>query len=528
MRELFPTVTAFAITDQAGSEHNEHSESVAPEEPDAGHPPASRLETLVTQQIAMMQMMMAQMKDLNKRVEIVEDAAAKAMTQGSEAAQSGDTELEALKKLLYVPHVAGHPFPARLGTLETEMPQLYDLHNDKTYDGLSKRTNSSMRYEQSVLAPALSYMHDSIAYAGVNSEVMRRFSCGAGMRLLDKAPLPFYHGVSLRDAAPQQLEWMAGEIERCLRTGAWDGHHAVGIHPEYQEYVQFDRIDGKYGSWKAEVRSCGAGQFADELADVSYYPHGVGGYKTVPSFLWELTDKVVRLYGDNRAVVAMLFHFTSRNPELIRRMRRLWILLDLNDIELQARHQKRGQQMGRTPLQGQRPGRLAAEPVVVHVEHLDMSKERYKVLDKGPQVVAVAPCLGGHRPVVYIAHLLAKGTMQAASMQPYVSATNNYYEDIRFRGPAKGRGVSRAVKGMASMQVQAAAAAAAAAVRVEQTVVFALVTFGRPDTGVSMLRKHISIADGTVSVVLHKEKGRQHVSLKRLLIIPVDGVRGLV
>ncbi|KAK3237220.1 hypothetical protein CYMTET_52691 [Cymbomonas tetramitiformis] len=118
--------------------------------------------------------------------------------------------------------------------------------------------------------------------------------------------------------------------------------------------------------------------------------------------------------------------------------------------------------------------------------------------------------------------------MQAASMQPYVSATNNYYEDIRFRGPAKGRGVSRAVKGMASMQVQAAAAAAAAAVRVEQTVVFALVTFGRPDTGVSMLRKHISIADGTVSVVLHKEKGRQHVSLKRLLIIPVDGVRGLV
>ncbi|KAK3273359.1 hypothetical protein CYMTET_18397 [Cymbomonas tetramitiformis] len=57
-------------------------------------------------------------------------------------------------------------------------------------------------------------------------------------------------------------------------------------------------------------------------------------YKTVQSFLRELTGKVVRLYCDNQAVVAMLSHSTSRNPELMRRMRRLWILLDLNDIEL--------------------------------------------------------------------------------------------------------------------------------------------------------------------------------------------------
>ncbi|KAK3273536.1 hypothetical protein CYMTET_18226 [Cymbomonas tetramitiformis] len=59
-------------------------------------------------------------------------------------------------------------------------------------------------------------------------------------------------------------------------------------------------------------------------------------YKTVQSFVRELTGKVVRLYCDNQAVVAMLSHFTSRNLELMRRMRRLWILLDLNDIELQA------------------------------------------------------------------------------------------------------------------------------------------------------------------------------------------------
>ncbi|KAK3278969.1 hypothetical protein CYMTET_13128 [Cymbomonas tetramitiformis] len=59
-------------------------------------------------------------------------------------------------------------------------------------------------------------------------------------------------------------------------------------------------------------------------------------YKTVQLFLRELTGKVVRVYCDNQAIVAMLSHFTSRNPELMRHMRRLWLLLDLNDIELQA------------------------------------------------------------------------------------------------------------------------------------------------------------------------------------------------
>ncbi len=63
-------------------------------------------------------------------------------------------------------------------------------------------------------------------------------------------------------------------------------------------------------------------------------------YKTVQAFLKELESKVVRLYCDNQAVVAMLSHFTSRNPDLMRRMRRLWSLLDLHDIELQARYMR--------------------------------------------------------------------------------------------------------------------------------------------------------------------------------------------
>ncbi|KAK3236738.1 hypothetical protein CYMTET_53137 [Cymbomonas tetramitiformis] len=83
------------------------------------------------------------------------------------SAQSGDAELEQLKKLLYVPHVEGNPFPMRPSTLETDMPQMFDLYNAKTYDALSRHADSSMRYERLVLAPAISHMHGAIAYSEV-------------------------------------------------------------------------------------------------------------------------------------------------------------------------------------------------------------------------------------------------------------------------------------------------------------------------------------------------------------------------
>ncbi|KAK3250312.1 hypothetical protein CYMTET_40303 [Cymbomonas tetramitiformis] len=123
--------------------------------------------------------------------------------------------------------------------------------------------------------------------------------------------------------------------------------------------------------------------------------------------------------------------------------------------------------------------------------------------------------------------MLDKGTVQASNMQPYLSAINNYHEDMGFPGPAKGRAISRAVKGMSRLQVQAAEAAgeeqtvrtwlparhvsavhahglglepvgraATELLRACTYVVFAFVTFGRPETGVSMRREHISITGG--------------------------------
>eukprot|EP00854_Cymbomonas_tetramitiformis_P012978 gene12978-biopygen13373 len=72
------------------------------------------------------------------------------------------TALERRRKLSYVPAASVNPFPQRLATLTSRMPQLYDLHGNKTYDALAKKSNSSMKYECLVLAPALPYLHDVV------------------------------------------------------------------------------------------------------------------------------------------------------------------------------------------------------------------------------------------------------------------------------------------------------------------------------------------------------------------------------
>ncbi|KAK3243467.1 hypothetical protein CYMTET_46881 [Cymbomonas tetramitiformis] len=503
-------------------------------------------------------------------------------------------------------------------------------------------------------------------------------------------------------------------------------------------------------------------------------------YKTVQAFLQELEGKVVRLYCDNQAVVAMLSHFTSRNPDLMRRMRRLWLLLDLHDIELQARyirseanvwadnlsrcedlddwrlnrdwfvwankqwgpytvdrfaseisaqlpryyaawkdpkcevlvqgagspgHRGGDHATAQGPVHSEQAGRVraaralkmgrcdvlhrgapvsyyAAEvrrssatsttaskvtvgtrievfwedddcfyPGVVkefnedgkaHVlyddgdeETLDLSKENFKIIhstdetadadgenterssggnyeeykrggavqnfltrslcerwrsELGPSRLTelavsmqrkalldttkdnygpkarrfILFCERDQRPwlpaseatvLLYIASLLEDGNIQSASLQPYLSAINNYHEDLGHPGPAKGRSVTRAGKGMATIQAELAEQEenietqrtwlpAAHVRRVHEAalkfnprspeelkllraltyVVVAFVTFGRPDTGTSLSRQHVHCGDEEFSVVLLKEKGRRHHRVKRRLTIPWKGV----
>ena len=158
----------------------------------------------------------------------------------------------------------------------------------------------------------------------------------------------------------------------------------------------------------------------------------------------------------------------------------------------------------------------------------------------------------------YIAFQKRRGTVRGSSLQPYLSAINNFHEDFGHDGPAKGRAVTRAVRGMTAMQTEAEEEQgcsatertwlpAAAVRRVHQAadeivvdsreslellrscvyVVVAFVTFGRPQTGTAMLRESLLRDSSGLSVVLQKEKGRNHTRTKRRLRIPVDGVKGL-
>ncbi|KAK3248976.1 hypothetical protein CYMTET_41576 [Cymbomonas tetramitiformis] len=55
---------------------------------------------------------------------------------------------------------------------------------------------------------------------------------------------------------------------------------------------------------------------------------------------------------------------------------------------------------------------------------------------------------------------MVQGTIKAASVQHYLSAIINYHEDMGHDGPAKSRSVTRAVKGISSLQVQTTVAQA--------------------------------------------------------------------
>ncbi|KAK3276374.1 hypothetical protein CYMTET_15545 [Cymbomonas tetramitiformis] len=395
-------------------------------------------------------------------------------------------------------------------------------------------------------------------------------------------------------------------------------------------------------------------------------------FKTVQSFMRELEGKVVRLYCDNQAVVAMLSHFTARNPELMRRMRKLWLLLDLHDIELQARYIRseanewadrlsslaydwRGEtnwvyppwglldevaqkikeeNMAATVLTPYCPGQswfreleqLADEVLydddgfanIVYgdgdKEVVDLAEEKLSVICdvenaigedtffgersavltdrvgtsdppagtrdkkiKKPSFLEQAFCLRWRTELgdsehseladqrewlpattptapLYLASLLDSGGIKSSSLQPYLSAINNYHEDLGYEAPAKGRSVTRAVKAMAVLQadrevdsgdiltertylpaqhVWAAQQAAAALtprtseelrqLRAYVYTVFAYIMFGRPDIGVAMQRGHINSTEDMLSVVPLKEKGRRHHQVKRRLQIPWRG-----
>ncbi|KAK3256116.1 hypothetical protein CYMTET_34727 [Cymbomonas tetramitiformis] len=125
---------------------------------------------------------------------------------------------------------------------------------------------------------------------------------------------------------------------------------------------------------------------------------------------------------------------------------------------------------------------------------------------------------------LYLAALLQKGGIQATSMQPYLSAINNYHEDMGLPGPAKGRSVTRAVKALTLEQEDGDQLGWLQACTY---VVLAFTSFGRSGTGTPLQQENVLMDEEGATLVLTREKGRSHKLKKRQLSIPSWGVERL-
>ncbi|KAK3246449.1 hypothetical protein CYMTET_44015 [Cymbomonas tetramitiformis] len=91
-----------------------------------------------------------------------------------------------------------------------------------------------------------------------------------------------------------------------------------------------------------------------------------------------------------------------------------------------------------------------------------MSKEKYEVISAAVQEVsswdAAEALEGGLGDSSLTEPAVQMQRDSASSLQPYLSAVNNYHENMGYPGPTKGQNVSLTVKGMSSassLQVQA-------------------------------------------------------------------------
>ncbi|KAK3284268.1 hypothetical protein CYMTET_8069 [Cymbomonas tetramitiformis] len=153
---------------QKAEADDEAAGSVQPETAGVQPTPANSEEDMMKQLLQQQQqitLMMEQLTHLNADK-------AKGDVAGSPALTKGDKELARHQTLPYCPYREDDPYPTRPATLETRMPQLFDLYGDKTFDSLNKNASSSPKYGQLVLGPALAHFHDAVQFSDDTLELL--------------------------------------------------------------------------------------------------------------------------------------------------------------------------------------------------------------------------------------------------------------------------------------------------------------------------------------------------------------------
>eukprot|EP00854_Cymbomonas_tetramitiformis_P034111 gene34111-biopygen13323 len=449
--------------------------------------------------------------------------ASKTGSSDSEAvAKTAEQLLEKRKRLDYVPEAPVNPFPARPATLTTRMPQLYDLHGNKTYDALSKKSNSSMRYECLVLGPALSYLHDVVTECNETLDeaeddnvpydtLYKRFHavtnsvhgvyamlCNRWTMLELRAQLEQEPGSSHRggnDALRAKLQFVENKVYQ-----AADGVVADEVLQQWLN--DFDKSRGKALLNSAAKNAANAdARFGrdqrehrwrdkkknDEEKDRKPSASVVTVGSKIEVF-WEDDDcfypGVVKEFNkDGKAHVL----YDDGDEETLDLSKENFKIIGSSTVSVTANGavdtDNENVDSGGNYKMNKRGG--AVENFLTHslcerwrselgqsrLTELAVKMQRKSLLDTtlsnyGPKARRfIHFCVQQRRPwlpateatvVLYIASVLEDGSVRAASMQPYLSAINNYHEDLGFPGPAKGRAVNRAVKGMATIQAELA------------------------------------------------------------------------
>ncbi|KAK3258261.1 hypothetical protein CYMTET_32687 [Cymbomonas tetramitiformis] len=486
-------------------------------------------------------------EQLHRQVQINAELEAKITTKaGSKdsdsATKTAEQLLEKRKKLDHVPEASVNPFPARPATLTTRMPQLYDLHGNKTYDALNKKSNSSMRYECLVLGPALSYLHDVVAECNETldesedgnlsyDELHKRLHavsnsvhgvyamlCNRWTMLELRAQLEQEPGSSQRggnEALRAKLQFVENKVYQ-----AADGVVADEVLQQWLN--DFDKSRGKALLNSAAKNAANAdARFGRDQRDqrwkdrkkhdeekdkkpsgktVSYLnpeEHRNSSTCTTPSQVTVGTKIEVFWEDDDCFYPGVVKKFNEDGKG--------YVLYDDGDEETLDLSKENFKIIGSTPVS--EPTDKAADTTEENIDcggnyeinkrggavenfltlslcerwrkelgqsrltELAVKMQRKSLLDTtmsnyGPKARRfIHFCVQQRRPwlpateatvVLYVAAVLEDGGVRVASMQPYLSAVNNYHEDLGFPGPAKGRAVTRAVKGMAAIQAEAA------------------------------------------------------------------------
>ena len=127
-----------------------------------------------------------------------------------------------------------------------------------------------------------------------------------------------------RDASSQHRR--ASPAERSLHLAASrDGLHARGL------------LGLRLGSGAQRPQGGPRVWYEDRLQHITFKELKAVRY-AVMSFLPLLAGRQVLLHEDNQAVVSVLTHLTSRSPAMMAELRKLWFLLDTNDIHLRPRY----------------------------------------------------------------------------------------------------------------------------------------------------------------------------------------------